>query len=364
MVSRLMYVPPLRVTQLFALANDCLLHLYLRSCVCLLDRVKWHGANTMQYHPAHYGPLVSSHEFGPRLLFEAARDGDLSKMRHMLEHDKVGIADFHMIYPNGEVVSNTTLTAYLEACSRVATDAIDGVQLLVEHGADISITVSHDRTAMEIAILADMVDVVEYLLANRGARPAIHGCRSVEMMQLLMRHGVDVCGLDAHGRTILHDTVSRLTDTRAMQALALCHGVDIDAVSMYRGTALNCAAQSGDIRSVRHFCEAGARLDLRDSEGRTPIESARFWMHTPFNCGYRSAPSQTDKHATYNVLRNEPSRRHDHAEALHYMCAAVSDPSGLGMGSALGVLSLDEKEMVMRRLGYRPDMSRMFHERE
>jgi hypothetical protein len=82
-------------------------------------------------------------------------------MKNILLDDEVGIADYHFRY--GDIMV-TTLIVYLYACHKQNEDALAGVILLVQHGADISTVVHCGQTAMSIAGTLNMVEVVKYLV--------------------------------------------------------------------------------------------------------------------------------------------------------------------------------------------------------
>jgi hypothetical protein len=277
-------------------------------------------------------PLTEQQTSDSKKLYKAAFNGNLERMTLILQDDMVGIADFLRYGWHGDLHPRaTTLTVYLEACNRQRRDAFPGTKLLVRHGANISTVLEYGVTAISLAVQFNMVKVVKYLIANGGS-VAIHDARSIDMLNMLISHGGDIRSRDGHGRTILHHTKKR-----EIRRFAIDHGVDIDSVNMAGETALHAAVFHSDVDSTRDLCDLGASLDIRDVHGMTPLLRAR-------QIGWRG-PSES---ATLKIVEDEPMRR----QAMDLICAVLSDPR---KKSSLDRFSPDEKEMIMRKLGYIPD---------
>ena len=62
-----------------------------------------------------------------------------------------------------------------------------------------------------------------------------------------------------------------------LAAVKLCHelGMDVNAVNSMGLTALHGAANRGSDDIIRFLVEKGARLDVKDKEGRTPLTWAQ-----------------------------------------------------------------------------------------
>jgi hypothetical protein len=296
-------------------------------------------------------------------LFLAARDGDLIQMRLILQDDVIGIADICLMEENSdESITATTLTEYLKACRRLGSPAIEGVKLLVEHGARISLETSSSSSdrgtsctsaAMRMAMLYDMVEVVWYFLSQGTRCPTVHDGRSVEMIEMLILYGADVQDRsNSANDTLLFSSLYDQEKQREILEFALSHGVDINAVDRFGRTALNRATMHGNEPTVRYLCNKGANLDIQDEHGRTALGTAIYWYNDAFNYSGRGPPPHINKHETYRILRDEVYRR-----KMEFMCAIVSDPTGLGSyadGSKIpfNVLSRDLQDMIMKTLGY------------
>lgn len=162
-------------------------------------------------------------------------------------------------------------------------DAIDIVKELLDHGANANATL----TAPILVRVHDRGDGT----LGAGATPLMRAAKKgdVEIMRVLLAHGADpkvktkvgtetlmfASGLGGAGRfTAFED--KQATDADFIDAAALCldRGADINAVNANGQTALHLA---GTVRSeafIRFLIERGARVDIQDKQGRTPIDVA------------------------------------------------------------------------------------------
>jgi ankyrin repeat protein len=103
----------------------------------------------------------------------------------------------------------------------------------------------------------------------------------VQTMRLLVEHGADPHIPTFEGTTPLMaaagvNWVVNQTYTQwdtLIEAVRFCHdlGMDVNAVNSMGLTALMGAANRGSDDIIRFLVDNGARLDARDSEGRTPL---------------------------------------------------------------------------------------------
>ena len=153
--------------------------------------------------------------------------------------------------------------------------AAELVTVLLEHGADPNAT-------LRAPLLMRQHNSGDPSL-GAGATPLMRAAKAVdvELMQTLLDHGADPSRAMANGTTALLAAVSgrsagSLTpDTpmfRAVQLL-LDRGADVNAAAANGETLLHRAVARGDAL-VRLLVERGARLDLEDAGGRTPLDVA------------------------------------------------------------------------------------------
>jgi ankyrin repeat protein len=168
-------------------------------------------------------------------------------------------------------------------------------------------------TATPVADTRDPMDLIKALLA-RGANPnaqanttpfrgfyqvsanwanfdgqtpflraALSG--DVALMRLLVEHGADPNIPTSDGATplmaaaginwVVAQTFSR-SDSEFLEAARLCldRGADVNAVNSQGFAAMHGAANRGFDAMIRLLAEHGARLDIKDKQGRTPMTFA------------------------------------------------------------------------------------------
>jgi len=120
-----------------------------------------------------------------------------------------------------------------------------------------------------------------------GQTPCLRAALSgdVTLMRLLLEHGADP-GLGSNdGATplmaaaginwVVAQTYSR-SDQEYLEAARLCleHGNDVNAVNSQGFTAMHGAANRGFDAMIKLLAEHGAKLDVKDKQGRTPMTFA------------------------------------------------------------------------------------------
>jgi ankyrin repeat protein len=102
------------------------------------------------------------------------------------------------------------------------------------------------------------------------------------VMRLLLEHGADphiptfagtTALMAAAGVNWVFDQTSDEGPEALLEAVQLCHqlGMDVNAVNSMGLTALHGAANRGSDDIIRFLLDKGARLDVKDKEGRTPL---------------------------------------------------------------------------------------------
>jgi ankyrin repeat protein len=172
--------------------------------------------------------------------------------------------------------------------NRVDRDALLAlIELLIDAGADVNARTSeHPPEHRFITRIGDL-SWVDFTGQTPFLRAALSG--DVTVMKLLVAHGADpnittFAGTNAlMAAAGLNWVVSQTWDEgpeALLAAVRLAHelGNDINAVNTMGLTAVHGAANRGSDDIIRYLAEHGARLDVADKEGRTPVD----WAHGVF----------------------------------------------------------------------------------
>ena len=270
---------------------------------------------------------VPSPSGGMTPLLFAAREGHLDMARFLIESR----ADVNLSSANGTGPLVVAIT----------NNHIELAMLLVEKGADVNAADAfHKRTPLYAAVerrnpdytrdtadpmpdAKDPMDLITVLLA-KGANPnarvnttPVRGFMQVSanwanfdgqtaflraalsgditLMRLLLDHGADPNLGTVDGATplmaaagvnwVVSQTFSR-SDEEYLQAAALCleKGNDVNAVNSQGFAAIHGAANRGFDAMVKLLAEKGAKLDVKDKQGRTPLtfaEGVFLAVHPP-----------------------------------------------------------------------------------
>ena len=159
--------------------------------------------------------------------------------------------------------------------------ALDIIQRALAHGAK-------PNTALKTAALQRNHTPGEGLLGE-GTTPLMRAARNGDApaMTILLDHGADATMTQKNRTTVLMlasgvgrglgvfaKDVGTEADLLAAARLAVDHGTEVNAVNDAGQTAIHFAAQSGLDSIVQLLADRGARLDVADKQGRTPLDAA------------------------------------------------------------------------------------------
>lgn len=172
-----------------------------------------------------------------------------------------------------------------EAISRGQKDV---VKSLLEKGVpNINAQDSRGYTPLHTAIEQDDLESAKALLekgastsrSNVMVQPVLKYAVALgneDMVRLLLDNGAHVDERDARGYTPLVSAAA--TGNETLLKLLIERGADLNARGAGRGsTAMHEAAQAGHAEIVRLLLRAGAKPDVRNLSGRTPLQIATGW---------------------------------------------------------------------------------------
>jgi ankyrin repeat protein len=122
----------------------------------------------------------------------------------------------------------------------------------------------------------------------------------VTVMRLLLKHGADphiatfqgtTALMTASGINWVFDQTYDEGPERLLEAVKLCYdlGMDVNAVNSMGLTAVMGAANRGSDEIIKFLVEKGARLDVKDKQGRSPLS----WAEGVFLATHPAKPKPT-----------------------------------------------------------------------
>jgi uncharacterized protein len=143
-------------------------------------------------------------------------------------------------------------------------DAAGMVKVLLAHGAN-------PNLRLRKPIIGRHNNLVGDTSLGEGTTPLLRAAKANDLpvMRLLLDGGAD--------STIpLKDRTTTAMVATSLDAIKLLveHGVDVNAFNINGQTLLHNAAQRGSTAIIQYVADQGARLDLKDKQGRTPLAIA------------------------------------------------------------------------------------------
>ncbi|KAF8561580.1 hypothetical protein P879_03667 [Paragonimus westermani] len=148
---------------------------------------------------------------------------------------------------------------------------------------------SEGKSALHLAAESNHQEVVRMLL-NAGSDPNIssesHDSPLIELsrsgyhscIDMLLAHGADKDTRTKNGNSAIHvATLANLPDT---VYFLVSRNFDLHAINDRKQTALHLATEQNKLEATEALLLAGARLDLKDGDGVTPLEVAARASYT------------------------------------------------------------------------------------
>ncbi|XP_026278025.1 ankyrin repeat domain-containing protein 16-like [Frankliniella occidentalis] len=263
------------------------------------------------------------HPSGDTLLHIAAQSGNVSLMRHLLEHlnsepkwvdvtNLAGKTPLHEACQNSQpeavsfliskganvrAIKQADWTPLMLACTKTGKNSLSCCRLLLEKGGPVLVADKNKDgwNALHIAAREGDTSIVKELLqfdpssmqatekSKNGRTPlhtaALHGCHHV-VEELLALNSIDCNVQDSCGATPLHDAV-RSGDLKTLTALARS-GADLNAYNNEGYGILHMAAQTGQVAMLKYLLEEvclNIKIDLN-------------MKTTPLHCAVRAGQTE------------------------------------------------------------------------
>jgi ankyrin repeat protein len=163
-------------------------------------------------------------------------------------------------------------------------DSADVVQLLIAKGANVNARLKRPIIGRHHTPTGDAT-------LGEGTTPLARAAKSndLKLMHVLLDAGADpkltlkdrttVLMISAAGGAVVgaYAVAIPVTEESSIEAIKLCldRGVDINAFNTNGTTAVHSAVQRGAQKVVRYLADHGAKLDMKNKQGRTPLDIAQ-----------------------------------------------------------------------------------------
>jgi ankyrin repeat protein len=221
--------------------------------------------------------------------------------------------------------------------------ALDVARLLLEHGADAN------AQLIKMPPYRAKLDRGNDTMLQAGTTAMLRAAKAgdVPAMKLLLEHGADPALATRQGINPLmaaaglgsaeQDSTGRYkTQSQAIEAIRLLldHGMDINATDRQGRTALHGAALQGYDDVVKFLAANGARLDVKDQKGFTPLDTALGLAG-----GFGFAGKEGVVHETTAALLRELMGKQEPAEAARAAPPANAAPADASAANAASAAS-------------------------
>jgi ankyrin repeat protein len=184
--------------------------------------------------------------------------------------------------------------------------SLDLIQTLLAHGANVNAQLKKQQP------YRSKVDRGADTMLGAGTTPLLRAAKAgdTEAIKVLLAKGADPKLTTKFGMTPVmaaaglgtkeEDTTGRKkTEEQAIASIKLCldAGADVNTIDNQGDTAVHGAAQKGYDQVVQFLVDHGAKLDIKDKKGRTPLDAAMGLMG---NGGFDG--SRRDVHETTAAL--------------------------------------------------------------
>jgi len=162
-------------------------------------------------------------------------------------------------------------------------DASDIVRLLIAKGANVNVRLKRPIIGRHHTPTGDAS-------LGEGTTPLARAAKSndLQLMKILLDAGADpkltlkdrttVLMIASAGGAVVgaYAVAIPVTEDSSIEAIKLCldRGVDINAFNTSGTTAVHAAVQRGGLKVVRYLADHGAKLDMKNKQGRTPLDIA------------------------------------------------------------------------------------------
>ena len=187
---------------------------------------------------------------------------------------------------NVDIRDKEDFTPLIKTCKVEADNEdlkLEIVKYLIDNGAQIDANTEGEQ-AIHKAAACKNLKIVKYLIEkgaqidakNKDEKTALiialeHFC-TTEIVKFLLRHGAQVNVKDKNGKTPLIIAVSAgFHISLETVKILVGYGAQIDAKDKNNKTTLHYAAVSGQFGNVKYLTKCGIMIDARDKDGMTPL---------------------------------------------------------------------------------------------